>query len=108
MASTFNIKRNDTSPIIAGTCKDSDGTAIDITGATIRFHLINAAGTTVVDAAGAIVSATAGTVSYTWQTADTTTSGNHTAEFEVTYSGGAIETFPNRGFIPVRIYDDLL
>lgn len=104
----FKMKRNDTSPNISGVCKDADGVAIDITGASVRFHMKDKDGNTVVDAAASIGVAASGEVYYAWQAADTDIAGSFKGEFEVTYSGGAIETFPNDGYIPIRIYEDLL
>lgn len=105
---TFNIKRNDTSPALAGTLKDADGNAKDITSATVRFHMLDEDDATVVDAAATIVNASGGTVKYSWQAADTDVAGGFRGEFEVTYSDSTIETFPNTGYIPIRIYEDLL
>lgn len=39
--------------------------------------------------------------------ADTDTAGRFEAEFEVTYADGAVETFPNDGFIVVQIGPDI-
>jgi hypothetical protein len=47
------------------------------------------------------------TVEYSWQAGDTATAGLFEAEFRVTYAGGRIETFPNDGFIAVRISEDI-
>ena len=104
----FIIKRNDTAPALAATCQDADGNAIDITGASVRFHMIDKNDVTVVDAAATIVSASAGTIKYAWQAADTDESGSFRGEFEVTYSDSTIETFPNSNYIQIQIYDDLL
>ena len=104
---TFVIKRNDTSPSIQGTCKDADGNAVDITGATIRFHMIDADEDLIVDAAATIADGTGGVVRYDWQAADTDVAGAYQAEFEVTYSDATVESFPSRGFIGVQIYEDL-
>jgi len=110
MANTdvFNIKRNDTAPAISGTCKDADDAAKNLTSATVRFHMLDDDGETVVDEAATLTDAANGIVSYAWAAADTDTAGGFRGEFEVTYSDSTIETFPNRGFIPIRIYEDLL
>ena len=104
----FKLKRNDTSPSISGTCQDADGVAVDITSATVRFHMIDSNDVTVVDSGATIASGAAGTVRYDWLAADTDTAGGFRGEFEVTFSDATIETFPNTGYIPIRIYDDLL
>ena len=44
---------------------------------------------------------------YIWDAADTATVGSYQAEFEVTFAGGAVETFPNNGYIRVEITDDI-
>jgi 5-hydroxyisourate hydrolase-like protein (transthyretin family) len=104
----FNIKRNDTSPFLAGVLKDADGNVKDLSGATVRFHMVDKDETTIVDTAAVVTNATAGRVKYEWVAADTATSGGFRGEFEVTYSDATIETYPNTGYIPIRIYEDLL
>ena len=105
---TFYIKQDDTSPAIAGTLERPDGTVVVLTGATVRFHLrAQGASATKVDAAATVVSGAAGSVKYDWQTGDTDTAGYFEAEWEVTFSDGSIETFPNYGHQPVRIYEQI-
>jgi len=105
---TFYIKQNDTSPALLATLQDADGIAVNITGAAIRFHMRQIGSTAVdVDAAAVIVTALDGLVRYDWQAADTATIGSYQAEFEVTYSDGTIETFPNDGYIRVEIIKDI-
>ena len=104
----FKIKQNDTSPIIQATLTDSSDAAVDLTGASIRFHMRKyRASSTKVSAAAVIVDEDAGTVKYVWQAADTNTAGSYQAEFQVTFSDGTIETFPNTDFIQVDIVDDI-
>jgi len=105
----FYIKQNDTSPSLRATLKDGDEVPIDLTGATVRFHLRQIGSTTVtVDAdATVILPETAGIVQYDWDNGDTATVGSYQAEFEVTFAGGAVETFPNNGYIRVEITDDI-
>ena len=105
---TFYIKRNDTSPAFRVILKDADDVAVNITGNLgVRFHMFTRNGTAVVDAAVTVNDAVAGDVQYNWIGADTVTGGLYNAEFEVTYSDGTIETFPNRGYEKVLIDDDL-
>lgn len=102
---TFYIKRNDTSPAIQYTLL-VDGTAVDITGAAVRFHMARDRHI-VVDAVATTVNAVGGVVRYDWQPDDTVSAGTYDAEFEVIYPDGSIETFPNSGYIPVEIKADL-
>ena len=105
---SFYVKQNDTSPIMLATLQDADGVAVGLVGATVRFHM-RAIGSsqTKVDSAATIVSAVAGSVSYSWSASDTNTIGSYQAEFEVTYGDGRVETFPNNGYISVEIIDDV-
>lgn len=106
--SEFFIKRNDTSPAIERTLQDSAGTAINLTGATVRFHMSDNAGVVKVDAAATITGdPTLGVVQYDWLAADTDTAAVYSAEFEVTYADSSIESFPNNDYITVRVTEDL-
>lgn len=105
----FYIKQNDTAPAIRATLKDTDAVAIDLTDASVRFHMRRVGSTTTTtDGAAMIVGdATNGIVQYDWEAADTATVDTYHAEFEVTYSDGSIETFPNKSFITVEVTDDI-
>lgn len=106
---TFYIKQNDTSPSIRATLKDGDGSVINLTDCTVRFHMRSIGGTsTKIDASASIVSPSAsGVVQYDWVPADTDTVGSYQAELEVTYGDLSVETFPNNGYIRVEITDDI-
>jgi len=103
----FNIKQNDTSPSLQATLKDASGTAIALTGASVRFHMKALDGTVKVDAAMAITNASGGVVQYNWQTGDTNTVGSYSVEFEVTYSDSTIETFPNNQNLTISVVREL-
>lgn len=104
---TFYVKQNDTSPAMLATLQDAEGNAVNLTGATVRFHMRSVGGNPVVDAAATIVTPLSGIVRYNWVAADTDTAGTYQAEFEVTYADASIETFPNDGYIVVQIIDDI-
>ena len=105
---TFYIKQNDTGPAMLATLQDANGNAINLTGASVRFHMRSVGGgNPVVDAAATVVTAASGIVRYNWVAADTDTVGTYQAEFEVTYADASIETFPNDGYIVVQIIDDI-
>ena len=105
---SFYIKQNDTVPSLRAALKNGSGDAVDLTGATCQFHMRPIGSTTItVDASAQIVTEATGIVQYNWIAADTDTVGSYQAEFEVTYSDGTIETFPNNGYIRVEITDDI-
>lgn len=105
MDDTFYIKRGDTSPAIRFALEPA---SVILTGATVRFQMRARNGALIMDAAASIVTPTGTpTVQYAWQAGDTATAGLYEAEFRVTYADAKVETFPNAGFIPVRISEDV-
>lgn len=104
----FNLKQNDRLPIAAAALKNPDGSAVNLAGTAVRF-IMRLAGSTSpkIAAAATITSASTGGVSYGWTAADTDTAGTFQAEFEVTFGGGLIQTYPNTGYLAVSILDDL-
>ena len=104
----FNIKQNDTSPALAAQLLDGSQNIIDLTGASVRFHMKIAGGTTVaVDNAAVVTNGSEGRVQYEWVTGDTTTAANYQGEFEVTYQNGTVESFPNSGYIVIRVIPEI-
>jgi|TARA_R110000751_G_scaffold256144_1_gene355642 hypothetical protein len=106
---TFYIKQNDTRPELDVFLRDDKDRTINVTGATVKFNLRNASDNTVKINNGSVttVSSTSGRVKYSFAASDTDTAGNFDGEFEVTFVGGQVETFPNDGFIKVIITDDV-
>ena len=84
------------------------GTAINITGASVLFKMraVNSSSLKV-NSSATITNASNGAVSYTFSASDTDTAGLFQGEFQVTFSGGAIETFPNSEYISINVLDDL-
>lgn len=98
-------KQDDTAPAISEQLQDGLGAPVNLTGATVRFigRLKGAATVTIDQPATIVGSPTNGTVSYTPQAADTDTIGDLLVEWKVTFSGGAIERFPNSDWQKVRV-----
>lgn len=104
MYNTFVIKRGDTSPALRYQMPDETS----LLGAQVQFQMRNAEGATVIDASAQIeTDFNPAVVGYAWQANQTDTAGRNQAEFKVTYADGAIETFPNSGFITVIITEDV-
>tara|TARA_R110001599_G_scaffold162420_1_gene351680 strand:- start:236 stop:568 length:333 start_codon:yes stop_codon:yes gene_type:complete len=109
MSDNFYIKQNDTAPSLEVVLTSSSGRAKPMTEASsIAFNMSTEAGVNIVSlGTGTIVNSVKGIVAYTWQTGDTSNTGIHNAEFQVTYNNGQIETFPNSGYIKVIIKGEL-
>ena len=103
----FTIKQNDTSPALQATLKDYAGVAVNLLGASVKFHLKSVDGMIKVDAPMTIQSTSGGIVVYSWEVGDTDTSGTYYAEFQVTYSDLSVETFPNTGSLAVLVVPEL-
>lgn len=105
MTEIFFIKRGDTSPAIRYALEPVE---TDLTGATVRFQMRTRGGAQVLDAPAQVITAVlTPTVQYSWQAADTMTAGQYEAEFRIVYADASVETFPNSGFIAVRIAEDV-
>jgi len=105
---TFTIKQSDTSPSIQAALQDSNLTAINLTGATVNFHMKLLGGTTMLNEEMIIVEPLTGLVRYDWQDGDTSIAGTYYAEIEVIYSDLSVETFPNTGNLAIVITPELI
>jgi hypothetical protein len=103
----FTIKQNDTSPSLQATLKGSSGSAINLSGASVSFHMKPLGGDIKVDSPMSVTDASEGVVRYDWGASDTDTVGTYFVEFEVTYSDNSVETFPNSGNLVVNVVRQL-
>lgn len=114
-APDFSIKTGDTASSIYSTLEDANGDAVDITGANVTFKMAPLSGGTLTVARAATngqigagtADGTLGQVIFNWGTSDLTTANWYRAEWEVVFSNGSIETFPNDGFMLVSVTGDL-
>ena len=106
---TFYIKQNDTASFLTRDLKDAFGAPVNVTAAAVVFSMrVKPAGTVKVDEQECtIVTAGIGRVRYEWTAANTNTADEYEGEFQVTYANGKIQTFPNDGYIPIVITDDI-
>ena len=84
-----------------------NGSALNLTGATVYFVLRLGTATATRQAAE-VVTPASGIVAYTLTAADTATTGSYRQEWEVVFADPAQRlTFPNSGYNTVRIVPDL-
>jgi hypothetical protein len=110
MAASFYIKQNDTAPSIQAVLTDSNGRAKSMVGgASVRFNMSKEDGTNVISGGigSFIVPLSKGIVAYEWAAGDTADAGIYNAEFEITYTSGQVETFPNNSYIKVIVKEEL-
>ena len=107
---TFFIKRNDDQPTLDVALRDDKNRPVDVTGASVVFHMRNTADDTtkISGASVTVLAASKGEVRYSWTTTNTNTAGNFEAEFQVSFSDGGVQTFPNDGYIDVIITEDVV
>lgn len=92
----FTIAQGDTAPALEATLKDGDGNPVDLSGATIKFHMMTKRyNKSLVNKDATISDAANGKVQYSWAEGDTDTVGDHHIEWEVTHSNGDVESFPS-------------
>jgi len=104
----FTIKQNDTSPAFQASLKDANGASVNLTGATVAFRMLASDNTLKVNYQMSVTDASAGSVTYNWQSGDTNTVGNYTCDIKVTYSDGSLETFPNNEYLTVTVIKGLV
>lgn len=104
----FEIKKNDSLPDLEVTLFDEDG-RVDLTGATVQFHMQDSSGSLKINSAAVIDDATAGEVRYNWDSTagDTDTAGDFEGEFEVDFGSNDIQTWPHDENIEIKIIDDV-
>ncbi|WP_133260373.1 hypothetical protein [Rhodovulum sp. BSW8] len=104
-ATTFTIKRGDTSPGLEYQLPSYAAGSGLLTGASVRFLMRpywDASAPLVIDAPATVQDAD-GIVRYAWAEGDTDTAGTYAAEVEITYADGAVETAPAAGWLMIRV-----
>jgi hypothetical protein len=101
---TLRIKRNDTAVTLTDALTVG-GSPQNLTGAAVSFHMVS--DTTTVTGAASIVSAAAGTVSYTVSATDLAVAGTYQQEWQVTFGDSTVLTFPSNGYNRIVVLPDL-
>lgn len=102
---TVYIKKGDLYPQLSATLQTEDGTAIDLTGATVVFRMSNQFGQNLVNTSATVVTAASGKVRYDWASGDTDVAGKFQGEFVATLASSRVVTCPNFEFIDIRVLD---
>ena len=91
---SITLVQGDTAPILRGTITDTDtGDPLNLTGCTVYFQLRKKDDHRyTVNGACALLSPTAGTVTYTLGPNDLNTPGEYLAQFEVHYLDTTVQT----------------
>lgn len=104
----FFIKQNDTSPSIEVQLLDAKEQPVNVSDATVMFYMCDFdCGEKKILAPAEVVDGGQGIVRYDWQPGNTNEPGFYRAEFEVTYTDGTVETFPNDSYITVMVKTEL-
>lgn len=106
MGTDFEIKRNDTSPQLIYKLKP----AVPLGGASAVFNMYPVSapkGTAPLAREPATIEDPDGVLGFAFSAAQTAVSGIYWGEFEITHVDGAVETFPTKGYITIKIGYDL-
>ena len=82
----------------AATLKYENGQIVEVTTASVKFHVAKLNSSSVItDASARVTNESAATVEHSWSASDTAFIVTFRVEFVVTFSAGLIETCPNSG-----------
>ncbi len=109
MAADFSIKQSETLPYLNDALTYSDGSVVNLTGATVKFIMRSLTATLpTINTTCTVVSATGGTVRYAFSTTDTATAGRFQAIWQVTFAGGQLMSWPTIGSLDISIEDNAI
>ncbi len=91
---TLTFTQGDTAPAITGAIThQNDNSALDLTGASVKFQMRKADDRRfTVNATASVINASTGSVGYDWAPNDLATPGDYLVQWEITFSGGRIQT----------------
>ncbi len=104
----FTVKQGDSAITFSDSLTYSDGSVVNLTGASVSFVMRAITSASVAfNTSASITSASIGTVAYRPTASDTATAGTYAANWKVSFSGGLVETFPTIGYLTVEIEENL-
>ena len=106
---TTTIKKGSTLPALTASLVDANNVAVNLTTATtVTMIMRSQSGSQPkISKVASVVSAAAGTVSYSWTAQDTDTAGRYDVEWLVSWASGDLQRFPIQGYQSISIEEDL-
>jgi hypothetical protein len=108
--SDFSIISGDTEPLFAQQLSYSDGTTVNLTGATANLVLRNLTSASPLPLTGPVTvqtPATNGIVQWNPSSLDTATPGEYMGRWVITFASGQQQSFPTEGYLSVSIEPNL-
>lgn len=109
MAADITWKQGDTRPLFTYPLTNADGTAVNLTGATVKLVMRDHQQDDPIKLTGVVTvtGAATGGVQYAPTAADTATPGLYMGNWVVTFADGSTQTFPTSGYLWVEIEQNL-
>lgn len=109
MPADFNFVQGDTHVVATDALTYSDGTAVDLDGATVTFVMRSLTSSTPLTLTGSttVTNAASGEVQFSPSGDDTSTPGEYMANWYVVFPDASDMTFPTEGYLWVRIQENL-
>jgi hypothetical protein len=106
----FSVKQGDTAPAFTDTLTYSDGSTVNLAGSAVQFVMRTLwSALPQVQAAATITNPTnPATVSYTPTAVDSAIPGAYMGNWIVTFSSGAVMTFPTVGYLSIEVEENLV
>jgi hypothetical protein len=109
MPADFTIVQGDTEPFLLDNLKYSDGTAVNLAGATVTLTMrdLTAAAPVKLTGTVGVTEPTEGGVLYSPTAADTASPGMYMGSWRVVFSDGGEMTFPTVGYLWIQVQPNL-
>jgi hypothetical protein len=104
----LTLKRFDTWPPLTVTLSDASGAINLTTASAVHMEMQNVAKSTTMASLGCpIASALGGVVTHTWVSSETAMVDTWSAEWEILWANGGVQTVPNDGVKSIAIVADI-
>jgi hypothetical protein len=100
------IKSGDTERVLTQTLFQA-GNVVNLTGCTVTFNMRGSGGIVISSPATIVSPPTNGQVSYQFQASTFPVQGNYQAVWDVTFSDGGRISFPEGGFLNIRVLETI-